>query len=92
MIDVDVYVLFLYSFHLYFIKNKLDLIQHTIKMNSGGAILLAVCILGLLTSLSIHKIDEGKNFLLDLSFRYFLFLMNAIFPKRPCWSILSSKH
>lgn len=28
-------------------------------MNSGGAILLGVCILGLLTSLSIHKIDEG---------------------------------
>jgi len=28
-------------------------------MNSAGAILLGVCILGLLTSLSIHKIDEG---------------------------------
>ncbi len=32
-------------------------------MNSAGAILLGVCILGLLTSLSIHKIDEGKKVL-----------------------------
>jgi len=28
-------------------------------MNSAGAILFAVCVLGLFTSLSIHKIDEG---------------------------------
>jgi regulator of protease activity HflC (stomatin/prohibitin superfamily) len=28
-------------------------------MNSIGAVLMGVCIMGLLTSLSIHKVEEG---------------------------------